>query len=337
MSESTSQTFSSLQDALNADEFPEVDLALRRGRHIDRDDTALYGFLVDAQAVLEEFYGRFGCDLVQRTDGYFFLLPTGDRLRKKHLSTGAMLVGQALALLYLDPSTAGLGGLVGKDQLLAQLDGVVGTDALIRCFNPKRRRYDERVAQETVRKKVAVEVRRLAGLGFVELAPNEQIRLRPALLRFAEPVRGLADPAEALAKLVASGEIELTEEPTLDSEETRIDEEDEAGFGASSRDAEEAEAIDSEEESERGEEAEVGEEAEFAEEATSAAESEFAEEAELRLTADDDAADEDAADDDIADDDERAERERAEDDAVDDDIAEDAADDDATEVRGEND
>jgi chromosome partition protein MukE len=239
MSETTSHSISSLQDALNAEEFPDVDLALRRGRHIDRDDTAWYGFLVDAQSVLEEFYGRFGCDLVQRTDGYFFLLPTGDRLRKKHLSTGAMLVGQALALLYLDPATAGLGGLVSKDQLLAQLDGVVGTDALIRSFNPKRRRYDERVAQETVRKKVAVEVRRLAGLGFVELAPNEQIRLRPALLRFAEPVRGLADPAEALAKLVASGEIELTEEPTIDLDETRAEEHEEVVLEASTSDVEE--------------------------------------------------------------------------------------------------
>ena len=214
MSESTSQSINSLQDALESEEFPSLDLALRRG----------YGFLIDAQAVLEEFYGRYGCDLIQRTDGYFFLLPTGERLRKKHLSTGAMLVGQALALLYLDPATAGLGGLVSKDQLLAQLDGVVGTDALIRSFNPKRRRYDERVAQETVRKKVAVEVRRLAGLGFVELAADDQIRLRPALLRFAEPVRGLADPAEALAKLVASGEVQLTEEPMMDSDEMRDEE-----------------------------------------------------------------------------------------------------------------
>ena len=214
MSPHSSQSFASLQDALDAEEFPDVDMALRQGRHIDRDDTAWYGYLVDAQDVLEEFYRRFGCDLVQRTDGYFFLLPTGDRLRKKHLSTGAMLVGQALALLYLDPATAGMQGLVSKDQLLAQLDGVVGTDALIRTFNPKRRRYDERVAQETVRKKVAVEVRRLAGLGFVELASDEKIRLRPALLRFAEPVRGLADPADALAKLVASGEVALTEEST---------------------------------------------------------------------------------------------------------------------------
>lgn len=224
MSEETSTistSITSLQQALEAEEFPEVDLALRRGRHVDRDDTAWFGYLVDAQDVLEEFYRRYSCELVQRADGYFFLLPSGEKLRKKHLSTGAMLVGQALALLYLDPATAGAGGLVSRDELLSQLDGVVGTDALIRCFNPKRRRYDERVAQETVRKKVAVEVRRLAGLGFVEVVADEQIRLRPALLRFAEPVRGLADPAEALAKLVASGEVQIIEEPTDDSDELR--------------------------------------------------------------------------------------------------------------------
>jgi chromosome condensin MukBEF MukE localization factor len=51
-------------------------------------------------------------------------------------------------------------------------------------------------------------VRHLAALGFVDVA-EDQLRLRPALLRFAEPVRGLSEPAEALAKLVAQGEVTL--------------------------------------------------------------------------------------------------------------------------------
>jgi chromosome partition protein MukE len=150
--------------------------------------------------------------LVHKADGYYYLLPTGDKLSRRQLSAGDMLVGQALALLYLHPSTVERGGLHTHEELIAQLATVLGSDALIRAFNPKRRRYDERVAQKTARARVGEAVRRLAALGFVELVGDDQLRLRPALLRFAEPVRGLSEPAEALAQLVARGEIALEED-----------------------------------------------------------------------------------------------------------------------------
>ena len=79
--------------------FPDVDLALRRGRHVDRDDLAWYAFLSDAQAPLERFYRRFGAELVQRSDGFFFLLPSGDKLGRRHLSPSEMLVGQGLTFI----------------------------------------------------------------------------------------------------------------------------------------------------------------------------------------------------------------------------------------------
>lgn len=81
-------TFQPPENAIAHDHFPEVDLMLRRGRHIGRDDGTLYEYLVDAQAILEKFYERFGCGLVQRSDGYFFLLPSGDQLGRRHLSAG---------------------------------------------------------------------------------------------------------------------------------------------------------------------------------------------------------------------------------------------------------
>ena len=204
--------YAQLQDVILDPDFPELDLALRRGRHVDRDDVAWYALLGDAQDHLEAFYRRYGCELVHKTDGYFYLLPTGDKLSRRQLATGDMLVGQALALLYLHPSTIERGGLHTDEELIAQLAAVLGTDALIRAFNPKRRRYDERVAQKAVRSRVGEAVRRLAALGFVELLDGDQMRLRPALLRFAEPVRGLSEPAEALAQLVARGEIALEDD-----------------------------------------------------------------------------------------------------------------------------
>jgi len=201
-----------LEDVIRDPDFPELDLALRRGRHVDRDDVAWYALLGDAQDHLEAFYRRYGCELIHKTDGYYYLLPTGDKLSRRQLSAGDMVVGQALALLYLHPSTVERGGLHTQDELIAQLATVLGSDALIRAFNPKRRRHDERVAQKAVRSRVGEAVRRLAGLGFVDLIEGDQLRLRPALLRFAEPVRGLSEPAEALAQLVARGEVALEAE-----------------------------------------------------------------------------------------------------------------------------
>jgi chromosome partition protein MukE len=205
----TRAEFPQLQDVIQDSEFPDLDLALRRGRHVDRDDVAWYALLTDGQDHLEAFYRRFGCELVHKPDGYYYLLPTGDKLSRRQLAPGDMLVGQALALLYLDPSAIERGGLVASEDVVAQLVAVLGSDALIAAFHPKRKRHDERVAQKAVRARVGEAVRRLAGLGFVDVAEGDQLRLRAALLRFAEPVRGLSAPAEALAKLVAQGEVAL--------------------------------------------------------------------------------------------------------------------------------
>ena len=210
MSVETSQTFQDLAQVVEHELFPDVDLALRRGRHIDREDAAWYGFLTDAQAELERFYRRFGAELVQRSDGFFFLLPSGDKLGRRQLSPTEMLVGQGLTLLYLEPATVEQGGVTSRDALLSQLSASMGTEQLMLAFNPKKKRMDERVAQEMVRARVSEAVRRLAGLGFVELLAEDRVRLRSSLMRFAEPVRGSGADLEALNRLVASGEISLT-------------------------------------------------------------------------------------------------------------------------------
>lgn len=202
-------TFLTLEAAIADDHFPDVDLALRRGRHIGRDDGSTYDYLADAQALLEGFYRRFGCELVQQSDGYFYLLPSGDRLGRRQLSAGEMLVGQTLALLYLDPATLQHGGLVAREALLGRLAGLVGAEVLVRTLSPRKRKYDERIAAETVRAQVGEALRRLADLGFVDVLDEARLRLRPALMRFAEPVRGLADRGAALERLVARGEVLL--------------------------------------------------------------------------------------------------------------------------------
>jgi len=236
----TDTRYLALGDVVADDLFPDVDLALRRGRHIDREDNLWYTFLVDAQALLEAFYRRFGCELTHPADGYFYLLPTGDKLGRRHLSVPEMLVGQALTLLYLDPATLQHGGVIKRADALSHLAAVMGSDALTRAFNPKRKRVDERVAQETVRGKFAEALRRLSTLGFVDLLDSDALRLRPGLLRFAEPVRGRGSPAEALERLVARGELVLGDGSLGGDEDGDEDgDEVEADDGSSARDPQE--------------------------------------------------------------------------------------------------
>jgi chromosome partition protein MukE len=187
--------------------FPEVDVSLRQGRHIDRDDGASYTFLIEAQVQLEGLYHRYGCELVHSSDGYFYLVPTSDLLGRRHLTVGEMLVGQTLALAYLDPATVSAGGIVSREDILSRLAGLLGERELIQALNPRRRKYDERVAQETVRLEFGRALRGLASLGFIEHLDSDQLRLRPPLLRFADSVRGLEDPAAALARLISEGKI----------------------------------------------------------------------------------------------------------------------------------
>jgi chromosome partition protein MukE len=221
----TARTYNELQDVVLDPSFPDLDLALRRGRHVDREDFAWYTLLTDAQDHLETFYRRFGCELVHKADGYFYLLPTGEKLSRRQLTPGDMLVGQALALMYLDPATIERGGRVTTEEVIAQLVVVLGSDALIRALHTQKKKYDERVAQKAVRGKVAEGIRHLAALGFVEVGEETQLRLRPALLRFAEPVRGVGAPAAALAKLVADGEIAMVE-PQVEALEAEAEEAD---------------------------------------------------------------------------------------------------------------
>jgi chromosome partition protein MukE len=218
--------FTRLEDIVSDPVFPEVDVALRRGRHIDRDDGDLYQLLVDAQDLLEEFYRRYRCELMQQSDGYFYLLPLGEQVSHRYLSAGEMLVGQTLALYYLDPAKLQTAGTCTRTQLLARLTSLVGVRELSKALEPRRRNFDdERVVHGAIRTKVGTALRRLVSLGFADLLDPETIRPRAAVLRFAEPVRGLQDMEAALARLVASGQIGLCHEGDGDADEAEPDSE----------------------------------------------------------------------------------------------------------------
>lgn len=221
------ETYTSLEDVVQDPAFPDIDVALRRGRHIDLDDAEWFAFLVDAQPWLETFYRRFGCELIHVTAGYFYLLPSGDRLGRRRLSGGEMLVGQALALMFLDPATLKASNMVPLAQLVELLASLVGQNHLVAALNPRfSRPRDARTAEERARKEIASAVRGLENLGFVERLPDDVLRLRAPLVRFADPVRGTADPAQALAELVERGAVTLEDASVNDADGDDADAED---------------------------------------------------------------------------------------------------------------
>ena len=217
------ERFHRLEEVVSDPLFAEIDTGLRQGRHVNRHETEQYGFLRDAQAHLEGFYHQYDCELRHAGDGFFYLVAHGDRLRRRRLAIVEMLVGQALTLMYLDPQTVRSGGVIASAQVVQRLEALMGRDRLVAELLPRRKRRDERVAQHTVREEIAKALRALAALGFVHTTDVERVRLCPALLRFAEPIRGLEDRREALSRLIAEGVVERN-----DADETHEPVEEEA-------------------------------------------------------------------------------------------------------------
>ncbi len=219
--------YHSLADALCAPLFPEVDVALRQGRHIHRAETDRYEFLSDANDHLERWYKKYDCDLVRSADGYFYLLPQQDKVRRRQLSLAEMLIGKVLALLYLDPATLQRSGIVERTLVFQSLATLVGQENLLLRLCPRRKRRDERTEQEQVRKELKQALISLCELGFCERLDEEMLRLHPPVLRFADSVRSADAPDEALRELIRAGKA-VRVEPESPDESTEVDEEPDA-------------------------------------------------------------------------------------------------------------
>lgn len=195
-----------LGDVVGHEVFPEVDLRLREGGHIDDLDLEMFTFLEDARPFLEQFYERFGCQLVRSVDGYYFLRPRGDRLGQRKLSAAEMLVGQALCLLRMDPASLRTSWRVKRARVLEVIEQLVGADRLGLALKPRRGRRLKAVEEERIRDEVNAAIKTLARLGFVVIE-EDMLRLRTSLLRFLEPVTEQPNPADALGDLIRTGTV----------------------------------------------------------------------------------------------------------------------------------
>lgn len=198
-----------LKDAL----FPEVDVGLRTGRHYSLDgDVREYEFLQVGEDWLQPFYERYGCRLVHGPESYYYLLADGGLLGQRRLSAAEMLAGQTLALMRMDPAFLSRNGQIPEDKLLAMLEHVVGAQRLFALLAPRSRGRDRETDARKIRDEIERALNGLQRLGFIRRLNEEDVRLilpRPAIMRFADPVRDEQDLAVALQRLIDCGEVAI--------------------------------------------------------------------------------------------------------------------------------
>lgn len=208
--------FNSLEAIIADPLFPEVDVGLRSGCHYNLDgDVREYEFIQGAEDGLRSFYRRYGCRLTHGAEGYYYLLADGALLGQRRLSAAEMLVGQTLALMRMDPATLARFGRIPESKLLAMLEHLLGEANLFAMLARRARGKDRETDARKIREAVGSALNELQRLGFLQRlkeAEDGQILPRPAIMRFADPVRAGDDLADGLARLIGRGEAALLAE-----------------------------------------------------------------------------------------------------------------------------
>jgi chromosome partition protein MukE len=206
--------------------FARTDLDLRRGRHIGADyDSSLFDFVTGAKPFLDDFYERYEAALLTGREGFFYLLP--DRLAippplgQRRLSALDMLVGQALALMRLDPKWLESNLRIPDMAVLELLEQILGEERLLRVVQRRRGKDVDQDARK-LREAFLASLYKLEKQGFIKReGRGDASRVKPlvAIMRFADPVRTSADLDAALESLIADGQIaEGGDDPDADHE-----------------------------------------------------------------------------------------------------------------------
>lgn len=219
--------YENLLDVIHDPLFVKADIELRRGKHIGADNDAfMYDFLTSAQHYLEDFYEGYGVKLICGQEGFFYLLP--DRsispppLGSRKLGQMDMLVGQALALMRLDPAWLATGGRIPDLRILELIEHLIGQERLQRYVGRKRGK-DNELDGKKLRESLVSSLRVLERMGFLlREGRGEASVVLPLIpiMRFVDPVRS-SDPLDkALERLITDGEIEEIEDDAQEGDGT---------------------------------------------------------------------------------------------------------------------
>lgn len=173
-------------------QFAEIDMALRRGRHISRSEIGTYEFITQNFDEFESFYAAYGTRLIQHPDGFFFLLAKGSLMPTRILSRGVMHLGMFIAFKRRDPDLTRSDGRMSISGLIQDLETSVPAETLAQVYAPKQRvsLEGERIHSEVMRV-----LKVLAELDFIE-TNGDQLTANEAINRFAELAKHSNAPTE---------------------------------------------------------------------------------------------------------------------------------------------
>lgn len=173
-------------------QFVDVDLALRRGGHINRSNLVAYDWLCNNHDDLKGFYANYGATLAQHPDGFFFLTVSGSKLRSRLLPKPCIHLGMFIALKARDPEITRSSGWMQITQLFHDIETTVSKDVLQQVYAPKRK---ENVVDDRISLAIENSLKTLADLCFIEIK-GDRFRPLEAVNRFAEFARHSNAPDE---------------------------------------------------------------------------------------------------------------------------------------------
>jgi chromosome partition protein MukE len=177
--------------------FAEIDIDLRRGRHISRNEISRFEFITQNFEAYESFYAAYGARLIQHPDGFFFLVAKGSLMPTRVLPRSVMHLGIFIAFKRRDPDLTRTNGTMSIAGLIQDLETSVPPETLVKVFAPKQKASleGERVHTEIMRA-----LKMLADLDFIEIS-GDRVVANEAINRFAE----LAKHANSLSNTTKLG------------------------------------------------------------------------------------------------------------------------------------
>ena len=193
--------------------FPELDAALRAGRHIGSEDLDNHGFLLEYEQALQLFYQRYHAELIRAPEGFFYLRARSTSfIGRSVLSELDMLVGKILCFLYLSPERLAQEGLFSYQELFEELISLADEQKLLKLINHKATGSD--LDREKLQDKVKSSLRRLRRLGMIiPVGDAGKFRVSEASFRFGADVRTVGDLKQAQLRLIRDGEAVVHSEP----------------------------------------------------------------------------------------------------------------------------
>ncbi|SES78565.1 bacterial condensin subunit MukE [Thorsellia anophelis DSM 18579] len=202
--------------ALMSPLFPLLDSQLRAGRHISIEELENHAYLMDYQEALEEFYSRYGVELIRAPEGFFYLRPRSTTIIPRSVLTELdMLVGKILCYLYLSPERLANNGIFTYQDMYEELLTLTDEIKLLRLVNQRSTGSD--LDRQKLQEKLRSSINRLRRLGMVRFLGTDtsKFTISESVFRFGADVRAGDDPLEAQLRLIRDGEAISLQSPLI--------------------------------------------------------------------------------------------------------------------------